>query len=192
MQNKDCMEQIVAAFFLVLPVMIAGIVQIICLKKNWLRILKIPLDGSRSFRGKRIFGGNKTWFGVVIMSLVSSATGSLLWQFSSLLRSWVNMSSLVSAIGGFMVIGLAYSLGELPNSFIKRQLNISPGELPKDSKMIFLYKFVDLIDGVALAGITYVVFFSVPKKTVVLAVILGVLIHWLVHKAMVRLNLKSA
>lgn len=184
------MVQAVSALLLALPVAIAGIFQIICLKKKWFNFLKKPIDGHLNFLGERVFGDNKTWLGVTVMGLVTSATGSLLWQSSTLLRSQINISSLSSAITGFMFIGASYSLGELPNSFMKRRLKIPPGTLPKNSKRIF-FEFIDLVDGVICVGIVYVVFFSVPIDTVLLSVITGCLIHWWAHNLMIRLHLKS-
>ena len=43
------------------------------LKFRWLESLRVPLDGGATWRGRRIFGDNKTVRGAVVMIGVSTA-----------------------------------------------------------------------------------------------------------------------
>src|SRR5207253_1935454 len=89
--------------------------------------LSIPLDGGARIRGRRVLGENKTVRGFVVMipaaaiafaalfalvSAFSPAVASALWQLPTVgylqLGAWA---------------GLGFMLGELPNSFVKRQLD---------------------------------------------------------------------
>jgi CDP-2,3-bis-(O-geranylgeranyl)-sn-glycerol synthase len=99
-------------------------------KYDLFRWLKRPIDAGGTFRGRRIFGESKTWRGVAI-ALVGSVlavacqkyvVGDAAAAFAVLDYTRVNPVILGS------VIGVAAMAGELPNSFVKRQLGIAPGE----------------------------------------------------------------
>jgi len=89
--------------------------------------LKLPLEGGRTFRGRRIFGANKTWRGAMAMFLgVLLATAAL----SALPAYWHRLPEDVARHSPWIIgtlLGLGVVLGELPNSFIKRQIGIAEG-----------------------------------------------------------------
>ncbi len=45
------------------------------LRFNLLRCLKQPIDGGRTFRGRRVFGDNKTWRGALAVHAVVNVIG---------------------------------------------------------------------------------------------------------------------
>lgn len=134
------------SFWLALSVTITGIAHMVVVKKDWLSALKVPLDGGLTFRGRRLFGENKTWRGVAFMIVASAiiggvqgwlggtwadAAGAACIDFDQV-GQWVrtNTKSLAYATGYATVsavLGLGYVLGELPNSFLKRRVGIRPG-----------------------------------------------------------------
>lgn len=77
----------------------------------------------------KLLGANKTWRGIVVLPLLLAGTCYLF-----ILGGLTDLMGLTPAdtdvfwVAG--LCGLACQLGELPNSFIKRQLGISPGEQP--------------------------------------------------------------
>lgn len=97
------------------------------LRFGLLQPLARPLDGGATLRGRRIFGENKTWrgaltmgAGVVLMTLV----------LSRLPEYWSKLPLPIQRSGPLLfgcLLGLGTVLGELPNSFLKRQLDIPPG-----------------------------------------------------------------
>jgi hypothetical protein len=115
------------ALWIFLPVIGAPLLHVWVLRGDWLRGLKAPLDGGRTFRGRRLLGNNKTWRGALLMtSGVLLATLVLsLWPWW-----WDQLPSGIRDAGpvlyGFL-LGLGVVVGELPNSFLKRQLDIAPG-----------------------------------------------------------------
>lgn len=181
---------LLTSLLLNLPVVGGGLMMVISLKKNWFAFLKIPIDGGLKFQGKPIFGKNKTWLGPLTMTLSSTVIGSILWRLSIDLQHLIKFQNFFEAFFGFGTIGLAYSLGELPNSFAKRRMSISPGKLPV-SKYRNVAQIVDLIDGVLTVALVYMFLFSVPLKIVIMAIMWGVAIHLTVHQAMIKLRLKS-
>jgi hypothetical protein len=104
---------------------LAGIVQHYDL---WMT-LKRPIDGGATCRGRRVFGDNKTWRGVACALAGCIATvavqryliGDLAGTLAVIDYARANPFALGAAMGGGAM------LGELPNSFVKRRLDIAPG-----------------------------------------------------------------
>ncbi len=161
-------------FTLVFPIVIAGILHMWVVKKNYLSFLKNPIS-------IKSFGENKTYRGLFIMPL-GTFLGSLLIypQFFSRLEN--------PFICSFMT-GIFYILFELPNSFLKRRLGIKPGLLPKNNR--FLFSFIDQID--SLIGIFIVYFFigNIKGEILISTLFLGVLVHYGVNYFLYKINLRK-
>lgn len=141
-------ENISKLLFMGLPVFPTALVQGLCIKYNWLHFLNKPLDFGAHFRGKRIFGDNKTWRGVALYvsccTLGGMAQGWL--HAGGFVPEWLPLFDYRSK--GFLVgllIGLGMSLGELPNSFFKRQMDVPPGLKAGGALGVFFLVF-DQID----------------------------------------------
>ena len=89
-----------------------------------------------------------------------------------------------------LLLGVGYIGGELPNSFIKRQLDIAPGA-PATSWSAIPFWLADQLDSVA--GIFLVLgFLWIPDIRFVVAVIaLALLLHTLAAALMVAMELKE-
>jgi hypothetical protein len=117
--------------FLGLPLFVAAVAQGLCIKYDLLPWLKKPLDFGHTFRGKRVFGDHKTWRGFVI-NLLGCSLGTLIqtWLLEKcLFPPWlplVNYEEWGWLLG--LLMGLGMTVGELPNSFLKRRMGISPGK----------------------------------------------------------------
>jgi hypothetical protein len=137
------------------PILPVAIVQGLSIKYDWFVRLKRPLDLGMSIRGRRIFGDHKTWRGMVI-NLVFCTLGTMIqvWlQESGNIPLWLpllNYNRLGLLVG--VLMGLGMTLGELPNSFLKRQLGISPGKGTKGplGVIFFLFDQVDVAIGIWL------------------------------------------
>ena len=115
------------ARWLFLPVGGAWIAHAPVLRWNLAPSLNRPIDGGRTWRGRRIFGDNKTWRGALVMS------GGVFGATLGLHRSaWYRerlpdpVRDLPPALLGAL-LALGTVAGELPNSLMKRQLDIEPG-----------------------------------------------------------------
>ena len=182
--------EIVFAVLLTLPVIGAGSVLILLLKTQWFSVLQKPIDNNVQFRGQPLFGKNKTWLGIFCMCFFSGIIGGILWLLLPFLQTQLPFGSLIASFYSFGLIGLAYSLGELPNSFIKRRLHIPAGTLPQ-SEARGLFELLDLFDGILAIGLLYILYFSVPAKVVCISIIFGAVVHWSMHTYMFMLGLKS-
>jgi CDP-archaeol synthase len=116
-----------SALWIFLPVLGAPLLHAPVLRWDLLPALKRPLDGGRTWRGRRILGDNKTWRGALFMTAGVVLATVALWQWGwwrDQLPDEIDASSPV-LVG--LLIGLGTVGGELPNSFLKRRLDIAPG-----------------------------------------------------------------
>lgn len=97
--------------YILLPLIAANILHMVVVKKGIFASLAIPLS-----RG--VFGLNKTWRGIVVVPVLNALLELLLaGRFFGFLR----------ALDIGFLLGMAYVLFELPNSWLKRRLGIAPG-----------------------------------------------------------------
>jgi len=139
--------------FLASPLLLVAIAHGFCIKYDWLSGLKRPLDLGVRFRGRRFFGDQKTWRGLVI-NVVFCTLGTMIqaWlQGKGYLPSWILLLDYrrYRYIVGIL-LGLGMTVGELPNSFIKRQLDIPPSKRKEGPVGVafFLFDQVDLTIGI--------------------------------------------
>ncbi len=101
-------------------------------KIPFLDTLDIPLDGGKTFRGHPIFGRNKTYRGIVagLIFAVSIALVQygLSEQFDVLNRLEFFDMGVSEYVELALLIGLGALVGDAFESFLKRQINIKPGE----------------------------------------------------------------
>ena len=88
-----------------------------------------PIDGGRSFRGKRILGDHKTWRGIVagvVVAIAVFAAQVALYE-AGFLRSLalLDYAQAGSLLG--ILLGLGTGVGDAVKSFFKRQCGIAPG-----------------------------------------------------------------
>ena len=113
--------------WVLLPVLGAPLAHAPVLRGDWLAGLARPLDGGRSVRGRRVFGDNKTWRGALVMSSGTVAASVALHRsrwFRERLPAPLREAG-PWRYGPLLALGVVG--GELPNSFVKRQLGIAPG-----------------------------------------------------------------
>jgi hypothetical protein len=136
--------------WLILPVVAAGMVHVLVLKRGLMGKLAQPVDGGLYCNGTPILGANKTWRGLLIMTIATSCFT----RVQSTIEYRVRKSTLgASAVEALLpsweagaAVGLAYSLAELPNSFIKRRLGVVPGSIGE--RMPVVQYIVDQTDSV--------------------------------------------
>ena len=125
------MNDIWVALWFFLPAGIANATPVIANKIPLLNRWKTPLDFDKSYRGRRIFGANKSWRGLVFSSLVaglvSLVTYLLYDQYFSQLGIDTEQPSLYAFVIG-VTLGAGALLGDAIESFFKRQLGKNPGQ----------------------------------------------------------------
>ena len=137
--------------WIVTPVLLAGLGQVIVLKTGLLAGLAVPIDRGLLWRGKPVLGTRKTWRGVIVMTTLSALVAggqAVAARHSARLRalSPFDYDRTNPWLLGF-TLGLGYCLAELPNSFVKRRLDIAPAGTT--DKWAWLQYLVDQSDSVA-------------------------------------------
>ena len=183
------MTEILRVLWLAVPVLVAAAIHIAVIKLDWLSFLKKPIDGGRSFREKRIFGDNKTWRGLIIYSLVSTLAviPQGLWRIPSVEYEGLDYATWQGLLPIGFLLGLGFALGELPNSFIKRQRGIGAGK--RGSPLYVIGDQVDsLIGCLALLCILWVP----PWQTWLVVILLGIVLHMSFNAIFVLVGLKKS
>ena len=122
-----------SAKWVLLPVLGALLAHAPVLKWDLFGRLKRPVDGGRTLRGRRLFGDNKTWRGALFMTAGPTVAAVLLHRWGWYRRRLpAEIRDAPPALVGAL-LGLGVFTGELPNSFLKRQLDIPPGGQRRDA-----------------------------------------------------------
>jgi CDP-archaeol synthase len=110
-----------------LPVLGAPVLHAPVLRGDRFARLARPLDLGLTVRGRRVLGDNKTWRGALVMG-AGTVGASLALDRLEWFRSRLPMELRDAGpwrYGPLLALGVVG--GELPNSFLKRQLGIAPG-----------------------------------------------------------------
>jgi len=183
------------AAFLVVGVALAGLIHGAWLKSPVSHRFAIPLDGGRRFRGRRLLGDNKTVRG--FMAIIPGAALSFA-GLSLLLAGpggelpaglWQLTTAGYAALGAWA--GLGFMLGELPNSFLKRQLGIEPGTPPRGRMAGLAAAAADRLDSAfgVLVAVSFVV--ATPAATWFWVLVLGPPVHAVFSMLLFRLGVKA-
>lgn len=89
--------------------------------------LKRPLDGGATIGGRRLFGDNKTWRGAIFMTAGPALAALALTRWPAFRHALPDAVADAPALLWGALVGLGVVVGELPNSFLKRRLDIAPG-----------------------------------------------------------------
>jgi CDP-diglyceride synthetase len=180
-----------------MPLILAGITNMLFTKTKFYQKYNIPMDGTLCCKdGRRVFGDNKTWIGFVSMIALCMMFQALC-GFVCIGRNLNSMNDWYSQHNNTLffnlLIGLAtgfvYMISELPNSFIKRRLNIAAGKTGRGIVGL-LFFIIDQID--SLVGVMLVLYFvsgiSVAKYFAY--VIIGGVIHLLINATLYLIKVR--
>jgi hypothetical protein len=188
-------DPLVEALFLVVAFVLAGFAHSAWLGSRWSSKLMIPLDGGIRLRGRRLLGANKTVRGFVVMIPAAAVAFAGLFSILSLaLPSVVDGLWPLSRLGYLSLgawAGFGFMAGELPNSFVKRQLDIAPGKPPKKRFGAVASFVVDRLDSIVgmLAAVSLAA--PTPWKTWVFVLVIGPGIHFAFSVLLYRLGVKE-
>ena len=170
--------------FFILPLLLAGLIHhLVIIPYNICPSLARPIDNNIKLKGKSLLGKSKTWRGIFTLTLLAGVFYYLAGNF------WQADFKLPVFISG-MLLGLGYALGELPNSFAKRRLDISASETNyQGSKKIFYV--IDQVDSVIGAIILLFIVYNPSLALVFLILFFGSLLHYLADLALHRFSYKK-
>lgn len=170
------MRELLRAFILFAPLLVAATLSAVVCRFDLWRALYVPVDMGAKLCGRRVFGDHKTLRGFVVAIIgciaAVSVEKTLPLPASLCVVDYANANPIVL---GF-AMGFGAMLGELPNSFVKRRLDISPGQHARGARRVVFYVWdqLDLLTG----AWPLVSPWAHPTPSVVLAsVVLALVLH---------------
>ena len=188
-------EAIARAAFLLIAMSAAGAVHVLWLGTALSRRFAWPVDGGLSFRGRRLFGGNKRVCGFMVLPPAAALAFMILGGGRELLPAvfaeglWPLSAWHYAGLG--LGCGFAFMLAELPNSFLKRQLGIAPGQAPAQSWLRPVILVVDRYDSVLGVLLTLSLLVPVPGATWLWVLAFGPGVHAVFSITMHGLGIKA-
>lgn len=177
------LSELLRTAYLFLPLLGGAIANGLCIRFNWLAFLVYPLDFHLTHRRRRLFGNNKTFRGLLLFSI---GTALVFFIQATFFHSVPSLSALEAfdynatkpLLLGFLM-GFAAMLSELPNSYLKRQLDIAPGAAGRGVWLPVFY-FLDQVD--ILMGIWLVLsgIMTVTLERVLISVLFIFITHQII------------
>ena len=167
------------ALFIIVGFTCAGGAHVIWLRSSFSRRFAVPIDLGVTLRGHRLFGDNKMWRGFLVIIPAAAASFFVLSQIlrgvgHSSLGLWPLGPAAYAGLGAWTALG--FMIGELPNSFAKRQLGVPPGGTAP-GRMGLLFRLADRLDSVLGVLIALALVVPVPVDTWAYILLAGPIIH---------------
>lgn len=150
------------------PIILSGILHMIVVSKNYCSFLAIPIN-------EVLFGKNKTWRGIVLVPIFTIISLYLVYPMKP--KSLMLEFNEVFGLG--LLLGIAYVLFELPNSWLKRRAGILPGKSAAKNRLF--HTWLDHTDSALGCLIVYYFFLHLTLSELLACYLLGVIIHFLVN-----------
>ncbi|MBF0315073.1 MAG: hypothetical protein HQK52_16740 [Oligoflexia bacterium] len=181
------MTNVIESLILLIPLIIAGVLHMICVRLDLLSCLKIPISTKH-------FGKNKTYRGIMLMSLFAwwgvVITAQLEPMMAKTSLSFASLSSWELLLFG-VTLGLGYTLSELPNSYYKRSHGIAEGKLPSTTKAKIIHAIIDQADSGVGCILAYVLFLKPPLVSILIFVFIGTFTHLFFNVLLFLLKLRK-
>lgn len=181
--------------YLLAPLLGGGVFHGLCMKYDWLAFLKRPIDRGCRIGGKPLFGANKTYRGAVAVGIGAAI---ILGLQASLLHGAPSVRRIelfdYGAVNGWMLgflVGFVAMLAELPNSFLKRRLDVAPGQSGRGLGGAILY-VLDQIDLLLGAWLVLACVVDIRASWVVLSIVLGLIVHQLLTSVTYALGMRRS
>lgn len=198
LERKRDMQTLLSMYVTLMPAILAGVINMIWCKLPLLKALKVPMDFGKTLSDRnRLFGDNKTWHGF-IGYLFLNPLMSVLWGASlcerkleeyNLFYHYHNNDFAFNLWIG-LLLGLGYALFELPNSFIKRRLNISPGKSISGCKRPF-FVFLDQADSVIGCTLVVSIFYPIGWELFFGFILVGAFTHIILNMILYFFDLRE-
>lgn len=177
--------EILGTLWLLLPLLGAAGLHGLILKYDWLAVLRRPIDRGFDFRGRPLFGANKTWRGVATVAagcaLVVGLQAEWLHGYEPIRR--IELFD-YGAVNGWLLglwTGALAELSELPNSFVKRRLGIAPGRQAGGVAGV-LFTAWDQLDVLLGLWVAYALVLDVTAPRVLISVLILLVMHPLITR----------
>lgn len=189
------MRDVLGTGYLLLPLIGGGVFHGLCMKLGWLSFLKSRVDRSYEVRGRPLFGANKTFRGIVAVGI---GTAILLGLQTTVLHRLPSVRAIelfdYGRVNGWLLgfaVGAAAMIAELPNSFLKRQLDVGPGQAAQGPIGAVLY-VLDQIDVLLGAWPVFGLVLDVKVAWIVWSVIIVIVMHQVLTTVTQALGMRAS
>jgi CDP-2,3-bis-(O-geranylgeranyl)-sn-glycerol synthase len=135
------------------------------------------------------------WRGLMVMPVAAAGAFAGLAYFRDELPGWLGRGMWPLPPTSFAMLGLAsglaFMLAELPNSFLKRQLDVAPGQAPTRRAVAALCFVLDRIDSTIGVLLVLSLLVPVPPQTWLWALLIGAAAHGLFSMLLHALHIKA-
>ncbi len=161
----------------ILPLFVANVIHMLIVKGKIFSVAAKPLSIA-------LFGAGKTYRAFLVMPLICGLNTLL---FRSLILHKPNHYWSFS-IG--VVLGLAYLIGEFPNSFVKRKLGIPSGQ--HSLKYKYLQNIIDKSDSLLAACGVYFFIAPITFRMIIWLFAVSFMIHVIFSWLLVQIKVKKS
>ncbi len=188
--NNDLLRYLID----LLPIIPGGILNMAFVKSKFLQSWAKPVDGGLVLSdGKRLFGANKTWkglIGMIVFTVICTIVLNIFPTQSAAFRSGRSLNDIPYEGLYGASLGLVYTLFELPNSFIKRRLDIAPGKNATGIKGI-LFTVIDQTDSIIGSAIVLSLYTPMSSYQFWQLVLVASVIKYAINVLLYFVRLKS-
>ena len=174
-------EPLACALVLLLAFSAAGFAHVLWLRSPRSARFALPLDGGWRIRGRRVFGANKTLRGFLVLVPATAAVFAALGAAREVLPGWLAAGLWPLRVDELFLLGawaaFWFMAGELPNSFLKRQWDIAPGEVPAGGARRLFCLALDRVDSILVMLLAAALVVPLPAVTAVVVLIVGAGVH---------------
>jgi hypothetical protein len=163
------------ALALFIPMILSNFFHMVIIKKNYLKEFKIPIN-------QKLFGPNKTWRGMLVMMNIN---GFFHFAYFALVHGESTGSRFIQG----SLLGLAYILAELPNSWFKRKQGIPSGQTGQPA---WLYRVLDKADSASAVVLVWMIWENLPFDFALLMFVMAFSLHMSLSYFVYRIGLKEA
>ncbi|MFK7923626.1 MAG: hypothetical protein AB8H47_16835 [Bacteroidia bacterium] len=157
--------------FILLAMILSNIGHILLVKKNAFPNLAVPIASS-------LFGTNKTWRGFIVLICLNAFAS---WTLNLGFGYFGDIEALW--IGG--LLGFAYMISELPNSWLKRRQGIQSGQTPG------WFVILDKTDSSFGVSLTSAILFDLSLWQTLVLFLLGSATHVFFSWVLVKVGIKK-
>jgi CDP-diacylglycerol--serine O-phosphatidyltransferase len=174
---------VITALVVALPIIGAGTLHMLIVKHHWLQITAKPIWQAG-------FGTNKTYRGFIVMPVAtaffSCITALIIAPWTALMtfNPWQHNPATTG-----LLLGLAYALAELPNSWLKRRAGIAAGQAGRHPNIAF--RLLDDLDSAIGCTLFYLFAMGMPLITALTLLLISPVVAAAVKGSLRRAGIKE-
>lgn len=176
-------EPVACALLIIAAFSAAGVLHVLWLRWPLSSALAVPIDAGWRWRGRRVLGEHKTLRGFAAIVPATGLLFAALGATRDWLPPWLAAGLWQMETAELLLLGVWaafwFMAGELPNSFLKRQWGLAPGDVPAAGAKRAICLLLDRVDSILAMLLALALVVPVPALTWLLVLVFGPGIHFL-------------